>query len=519
MSTWCRFLTLVAAVLHLSEPACAAPGASPACSIVWNGQAVSGKLDGGICKTTVRYGAAARWEDAVAVTSQSGISATENPPSCPQIMGNPTQGATSSEDCLTATIYAPVGGRRLPLFCWLHGGSYSIGSASAAGLDGANLAKRGRVIVVVLQYRLNVLGLIPPSVAPTASDPNLQVRDIILGLKEVRKNLAWQGDMDQVTIGGQSTGASLIRALWVAPAAQGLFQRMILQSDPFNYGMAPMSETNNFRSAIYNHPALGSANTFAALQAAPLANVLGAAGAVYNAAANQMPSSPPSQPFRPTYGTPTIPKEPTGELFNNPGGLTFSPASVPMLLTTVADDGAHVFTNSEMNFLAFRNILARLVGPAGLQVILTTPTYNITADNTDKRPAFTKILTDGAWRCAAREVARKWAGAGGQVYVGEFREGIHYPLNDQYPYCAGKVCHMDDIMPTFGQGGGFANMIADNWLSFIKTGRPAGGWSAFAASNGIDGAGVKALGGDGVVPTCPAGFWGSAVKWHWQLFA
>lgn len=58
---------------------------------------------------------------------------------------------------------------------------------------------------------LHVLGLIPPPVAPSASDPNIAVRDIILGLKEVRKNLGWQGDMGKVTIGGQSTGGSLIR--------------------------------------------------------------------------------------------------------------------------------------------------------------------------------------------------------------------------------------------------------------------------------------------------------------------
>jgi carboxylesterase type B len=73
------------------------------------------------------------------------------------------------------------------------------------------MAKKGKVMVVVLQYRLNILGLIPPPVAPSASDPNLQVRDVILGLKEIKKNLGWQGDMGKVTVGGQSTGASLIR--------------------------------------------------------------------------------------------------------------------------------------------------------------------------------------------------------------------------------------------------------------------------------------------------------------------
>ncbi len=62
-------------------------------------------------------------------------------------------------------------------------------------------------------------------------------------------------------------------------------------------------------------------------------------------------------------------------------------------------------------------------------------------------------------------------------------------------------------------------MVMDNWVSFIKHGQPERGWQPFAASNDIDGAGVKALGGDGVAPFCPAGFWGTKIKWHWQQWA
>ncbi|BEJ16880.1 hypothetical protein CspHIS471_0602810 [Cutaneotrichosporon sp. HIS471] len=514
MSPWCRILTVVATILHLQKPACGAPGASPACMLTWNGQTIAGKLENGVCKTTVRYGSAKRWEDSVAVTNQKGIQATELPPSCPQIVANPTGGQSSSEDCLMATIYAPVGGRRLPALVWLHGGSYSIGSDSAPGLDGSELAKKGKIVVVFLQYRLNVLGLIPPQSAPSASDPNLQVRDVILGLKEIRKNLAWQVDTSKVTVGGQSTGASLIRALLVAPGTQGLFQRMILQSDPFAYGMAPMAETNNFRGRIYSHPDLGGVTAFADLQAASLEAVMKAASPVFSEAQNRVPSAPIGQPFRPTYGTPTIPKEPTAELFNNAAGLSVSPANVPLLITSTADDGAPSIPPNPFPYFFLESLLKRLLGDSGTQVVLNSSAYNLTDDSADKRPDLAKIITDAAFRCSAREVARKWAAAGGRVYIGEFREGVHYPFNDNYPFCTGKVCHMDDILPTFGQ----ATMISNTWLTFIKNGEPDG-WAPFAASNGVDGAGVKALGGDGVVPACQTDFWGNAVKWHWQLTA
>ncbi|GMK59538.1 hypothetical protein CspeluHIS016_0801440 [Cutaneotrichosporon spelunceum] len=500
----------------MANPSCATPGANPACLLTWNGQTVAGKLDNGVCKTTVRYGSAGRWEDAVAVRNQEGIIATDPPPSCPQITRNPTQGQIISEDCLTATIYAPAGTHQLPAFVWLHGGSYVIGSSSAPGLDGSELAKKGRIVVIILQYRLNALGLIPPPTAPSASDPNLQVRDVILGLKEIRKNLRWQVDIEKVTLGGQSTGASLIRALWIAPDAHGLFQRMIMQSDPFNYGMAPMSETSNFASRIYSHPAMGGLTALIDLRAVGLDNLMSAAAAVYGSAPTQVPNAPLGQPFRPTYGTPTIPKEPTAELFNNPGELGISPANVPLLITSTADDGAQLNSQIPMPYNVFVGTVSRLLGPGG-PVVLSSPTYNASNDGADKRPNFAKIATDGAWRCSAREVARKWAGAGGRVYVGEFREGVHYPFNDQYTYCTGKVCHMDDILPTFGEGGAFASMITDAWVTFIRDGEPRG-WRPFAATNGVDGAGVKALGGDGVVPKCPEDFWGDAVKWHWQLF-
>ncbi|BEI86042.1 hypothetical protein CcaverHIS002_0603290 [Cutaneotrichosporon cavernicola] len=460
MSSWCRILTVVATVLHLQEPACGAPGASPACVLTWSGQIIAGKLEDGVCKTTVRYGSAKRWEDSVAVTSQSGIHATELPPSFQKIASWPR--STLQWERANS-----------PALIWLHGGSYSIGSASAPGLDGSELAKKGKIVVIFLQYRLNVLGLIPPH---------------------------------------------LIRGLLVAPGTQGLFQRMILQSDPFAYGMAPMAETNNFRGRIFSHPALGGVTGFADLQAASLENVMSAARAVFSEARVQVPDAPIGQPFRPTYDTPTIPKEPTAEIFNNAGGLSVSPANVPLLITSTADDGAASVPPNLLSYLFLEPLLKRLLGDSGTQVVLTWSAYNITNDSADKRPDVAKIITDAAFRCSAREAARKWAAAGGRVYVGEFREGVHYPFNDQCSFCTGKVCHMDDILPTFGQGGAFATMITDTWLTFIKNGEPDG-WAPFASSNGVDGAGVKALGGDGVVPACQADFWGNAVKWHWQLTA
>jgi len=61
-------------------------------------------------------------------------------------------------------IYAPATLIKLPVlpvFLWIHGGSFVSGSATAPGLDGTLLAKATGSIVVVVQYRLGAVGKSP----------------------------------------------------------------------------------------------------------------------------------------------------------------------------------------------------------------------------------------------------------------------------------------------------------------------------------------------------------------------
>jgi para-nitrobenzyl esterase len=64
------------------------------------------------------------------------------------------------EDCLVLNIWTPAvnDGRRRPVMLWCHGGGFSSGSGSSPVTQGANLARRGDVVVVTINHRLNVLG-------------------------------------------------------------------------------------------------------------------------------------------------------------------------------------------------------------------------------------------------------------------------------------------------------------------------------------------------------------------------
>lgn len=100
----------------------------------------------------------------------------------------------------------------------IHGGSFTSGSASAPGLVGSKLATEGNIITIVLQYRLGVLGYLPPTSAPSASDPNIGVGDIVLALKMIRNNVRnFGGDGGRVVLGGQSSGAHMIRGSLLFP--------------------------------------------------------------------------------------------------------------------------------------------------------------------------------------------------------------------------------------------------------------------------------------------------------------
>ena len=58
--------------------------------------------------------------------------------------------------CLDARLDAA----KRPVMVWLHGGAFAYGSGNRAVTDGANLARRGDVVVVSVNHRLNIFGFL-----------------------------------------------------------------------------------------------------------------------------------------------------------------------------------------------------------------------------------------------------------------------------------------------------------------------------------------------------------------------
>jgi len=142
---------------------------------------------------------------------------------------------TGSEDCLYLNIYRPnTDTTGLPVFVWIHGGANVIGSAKL--YNGVALAKRGNIIVVVIQYRLGMLGwMTHPALRDggTTDDQsgNYGTLDQMKALAWVENNIAaFGGDPNKVTVGGQSAGGQAVMNLIITPKTDVLFQQAFAES-------------------------------------------------------------------------------------------------------------------------------------------------------------------------------------------------------------------------------------------------------------------------------------------------
>jgi para-nitrobenzyl esterase len=145
-----------------------------------------------------------------------------------------------SEDCLTLNVWTPAVGpgtsnsTKRPVMVWLHGGAFAYGSGNRAVTDGANLARRGDVVVVSVNHRLNIFGflhLADVGGEHYAHSGNAGMLDLVAALAWVRDNIeAFGGDPGNVTIFGESGGGGKVSVLLAMPEARGLFHRAMIQS-------------------------------------------------------------------------------------------------------------------------------------------------------------------------------------------------------------------------------------------------------------------------------------------------
>jgi para-nitrobenzyl esterase len=184
-----------------------------------------------------------------------------------------------SEDCLRLNLWTPgLDTGKRPVMVWFHGGAFSYGSANTPRTAGANLARRGDVVVVTVNHRLNIFGFLDLSEiggAEFVHSGNVGVLDLVAALEWVRANVArFGGDPGNVTIFGQSGGGGKVSALLAMPAAKGLFQRAIVMSGA-GIRMAEHDRATKLAEAVLGEVGL-KANQLDKLQAVPFERLIAA---------------------------------------------------------------------------------------------------------------------------------------------------------------------------------------------------------------------------------------------------
>ena len=117
---------------------------------------------------------------------------------------------------------------------WIHGGGNSSGLKDL--YDFSSMVSKHNVIVVRINYRLGPFGWFSHPAIQSYQEgddesSNFGTLDIIMALKWVKKNITnFGGDVENITIFGESAGGHNVYSLLVSKKAKGLFHKAISMS-------------------------------------------------------------------------------------------------------------------------------------------------------------------------------------------------------------------------------------------------------------------------------------------------
>ena len=341
----CAGTSMLAALSVALPVSTAATGGAPVATT--RSGRIAGRTERGIhAFLGVPYGAdtsTRRFQRASRELAWTGVrDATRHGTSAPQ--RGDADGQPISEDCLFLNIHTPAlrDGRKRPILFYIHGGGYNNGSGSHPLYDGVNLCRRGDVVVVTVNHRLNAFGYL---YLGESGDERLRDAgnagqlDLIDALRWVREHAhEFGGDAGNVTVFGQSGGGAKIATLMAMPEADGLFHKAMTMSGQQVTAAGPRAAAQ--RTALFLAELGLSPRDTDALLAMPMARLLEATrvrdpSRVENTALY----------FGPVLDTHNLPRHPF-----YPDAPAQS-ARIPMVIGNTRDETRAFLGNDEANFI------------------------------------------------------------------------------------------------------------------------------------------------------------------------
>src|SRR5579859_794391 len=378
----------------------------------------------------------------------------------------------SSEDCLFLNVWTPgLDAKARPVMVWLHGGGFANGSGGAAMYDGAALARKGDVVIVTINHRLNVFGylhlgeIFGPQYAQSGVAGML---DIVQALQWVHDNIAaFGGDPGKVTIFGESGGGWKVSLLMAMPSARGLFQRAVIQSGP-GLTAKPMKEADEVARRLLKDLGVDSPSQLAQIPTEVLSRASikapGEAMRLYTPVVDGL--ALPRNPF-----------EPDASPLN---------ADVPVLIGTNKDE-ATLFMFTHPKFGAFdeadldKHARSAAGEKAGLLVDALReayPGYNPT--HLAAAAATAAGMWAGSIKLAERKVAQKSAPVWMYMLTWETpvsRGRLRSPHALEIPLVFDNVEKARNFVGRGDEPKKLADQMSDAWLAFARSGDP--GWPAY----------------------------------------
>ncbi len=392
----------------------------------------------------------------------------------------PADTMPESEDCLTINLWTPgldTTARR-PVMVWLHGGAFAYGSGNRAVTDGGNLARRGDVVVVSVNHRLNIFGFLDLGDLggnKWAQSGNAGMLDIVAALRWVRDNIAgFGGDPHNVTIFGESGGGGKVSVLLAMPQAKGLFHRAVVQS-----GAAVRVSTRE-RATVLAEAVLHqfglSAGECAKLQNLPPERVAAVIAPVLRTVGRSPRPLLDRYDFGPVVDGDDLPQHPA-----DPAAPP-SAAGIPLLIGGTREESAFFLADDDAVWngtLSEAELRQRVGAVAGSETEALLAVYAAALPGTSPADRLIAALTGSnfwirtvlfAERCAERQ--------GAPVYL--------YSLDWQSPAHRGrlKAHHAMDLPFVFdnpdvpdttaGAAGAreLAARVSETWIAFARNGRP-----------------------------------------------
>jgi len=378
----------------------------------------------------------------------------------------------SSEDCLFLNVWTPGLDRKMrPVMVWLHGGGFANGSGGAAMYDGGALARKGDVVTVTVNHRLNVFGYLHLGEvfgAEYAQSGVAGMLDIVQALEWVRDNIAlFGGDPANVTIFGESGGGWKVSLLLAMPGARGLFHKAVIQSGP-GLTAKPKAEADKTARALLAALQVDSPEGLAAVPTTELSKASVTIGTEI------------MRLYTPVLDGEVIPRHPF-----EPDASPLN-ADVPVLIGTNKDESTlFLFTHPRFGSFAQDDVNRLAKAAAGNKAdALLAALRRAYPDYSDTHIACAAQTAAGMWMNSVRLAERKAAQGSAPAFM--------YMLTWETPVARGRLRspHAVEIPLVFdnvekarnfvGRGEDqqiVANQMSDAWLAFARTGDP--GWAAY----------------------------------------